>query len=188
MNNKFFPYYPVLVGFLVIAVIALGQSLPTVNTNIAAKIKARGGTNFVAAPPPQFLRVTASPISAHVWRSQDLRSWLDSGTNALTVANNGGAEFYHGSYNPRCLVTWTGSSNAIAFALIQTSQAFPPGAFLTIPLPPTNAATVPVFAGSNNFWLCEIDSPGCPIISQFAGPASVVATNPAISITPTNSP
>lgn len=147
-------------------------------------------SNHPPVPPPPFFQVTVSPSTARVSRSPDFIHWQDTGTNFVVVTNNGTSEGFRAVCNPRALVTWTPSStNAIGFTLILTSQSFPPGAYLTVPLPATNSANVCLYAGTNTFYLNEIDQLGdTAAISPFPPPAAVPVTNPVISIMATNQP
>lgn len=128
-------------------------------------------------PPPASFTFKSSPPDSHVFWSQDLQHWTDTGTNAITVTNSGNG-FARGGLRPTTIFNWTPSNTNDTFTLVQTSDGFPHGAFLTIPVPATNTATVPLFGSADVFYLCE--NAGWGGISQFAPPVTQVVTNPTI--------
>ena len=145
--------------------------------------------------PTNMVTFTAIPNSAHVWTAPTVNGpWTDSGSNSVVLTCSVGTQFGRAVDNSGVVLHWCnqttntyGQNVTIASDVIyQTSDTFPTGAFLTIPLPATNRAAVAVFGNTNCFWVSETDTLGD--VSGNSSPVSYVATNPVIVIVTTNSP
>lgn len=186
----------VAIIFILSTITAMAQVLPQLSSNVLARLASH--TNAPPPPPPPpFITVTAHPMSAHIWQSQDLKHWQENKTNRVTVINTGYG-YFKASDSPQALVTFQPQdASAASFNIIETSDELPKGAFLTVPVLVTNAiiamatnsVMMPLFAGTNFFWVNETDAHGD--ISQFppGAPPFMSATNPVIGITTgTNAP
>lgn len=172
----------VAIIFILSTITAMAQVLPQLSSNVIARL-ASHTNNVPPTPPPQFLTITAHPISAHVWQSQDLKHWQENKTNRLTVVNTGHA-FFKASANNMANVTWQPQDkNAASFTVIETSDSLPRGSFLTVSVMATNSVLMPLFVGTNYFWVNETDAHGN--ISQFppGAPPFMTTSNPVIQIT-----
>ena len=171
---------------------AATAQMPTgLSTNDMAKAQARAAAmGIVPAPPPQLFTIAAAPVASHVWQSQDLKHWFDSGTNTIVFTNSAGnpPQFYRAAFYPQAVVTWlTQTTNVGGYNIYEWADAFPPGAYLTWPVGVTNTAVMPLLAaGNNHFRMEQFD--GFGNVSELSTVATMATTNPVITLTRTNAP
>lgn len=204
--NKFFPYYPILVGFIVVAVMALAQPMPPIPAKsgnllpkrpVAASARSRVATNSVVihtnVPQNITVTVTAQPLSSRLVQSSDLtKSWQAVANNPLVLRNPAGNCYFKAVNNEPIAVTWSNQSpNAVGFMILQWCDS-KPYQWLTIQVTNGQATTFAAQAmgpGTNYFRMEAFDTNmDLSSMTTLDTNSTVPIQAPSVSITSSNSP